>query len=201
MIRRLLKNLAVNHGKFKKLYLKICKPNGNEYAEFLKKWGNYQNIRSNCFIMRDANVTDPYLTFIGNNVMLSACNIFCHDGSIAMLSKAFSKKLDRVDPVKLLDNVFVGHGAIILPGVTVGPNAIVAAGAVVSKDVAENSIVAGNPAKVVGSVDSLVGKLEKINKDQPWFKIIQQREGGFDPLLEPELKRLRIQYFFGDKLK
>jgi acetyltransferase-like isoleucine patch superfamily enzyme len=46
-------------------------------------------------------------------------------------------------------NVWIGAGAIILPGVTVGKNAVVAAGAVVNKDVPENTVVAGVPAKVV----------------------------------------------------
>lgn len=198
MIRKAVKHFAINHGKLVNLYLKLCKPDGYEYSDFLKKWGGFQNIGINCFIMCEANVTDPYLTYIGNNVMLSACNIFCHDGSIAMLSRAYSKKLDRVAPVKILDNVFIGHGAIVLPNVTVGPNAIVAAGAVISKDVPANSIVAGNPAKVIGSVDNLVQKLEELNFEQPWFHLIQQRDGGFDPRIEPELKKLRKKYFFGE---
>ena len=46
-------------------------------------------------------------------------------------------------------NAWIGAGAVILPGVTVGENAIVAAGAVVSKDVPDNTIVGGVPAKVI----------------------------------------------------
>jgi acetyltransferase-like isoleucine patch superfamily enzyme len=50
-------------------------------------------------------------------------------------------------------NAWIGAGAIILPGVTVGENAIVAAGAVVNKDVADNTIVAGVPAKKIKNID------------------------------------------------
>lgn len=52
-------------------------------------------------------------------------------------------------PVHIKKNAWIGAGAIILPGVTVGENAIVAAGAVVSKDVPDNTVVAGIPARVL----------------------------------------------------
>jgi maltose O-acetyltransferase len=55
-----------------------------------------------------------------------------------------------VKPVHIHDYVFIGPRAIILPGVTIGKGAIVAAGAVVTKDVAEGEIVAGVPAKSIG---------------------------------------------------
>jgi acetyltransferase-like isoleucine patch superfamily enzyme len=51
--------------------------------------------------------------------------------------------------VHIGDNVWIGRSAIILPGVTIGDNAVVAAGAVVTKDVEEATLVAGNPARVV----------------------------------------------------
>jgi len=53
-------------------------------------------------------------------------------------------------PVTIGDYVFIGPRAIILPGVTIGKGAVVAAGAVVTKDVPENAIVGGVPAKVIG---------------------------------------------------
>ena len=55
----------------------------------------------------------------------------------------------RCKPVHIGRNAWIGVGAIILPGVTVGENAVVAAGAVVTKDVEPNTIVGGNPAKLI----------------------------------------------------
>lgn len=56
-------------------------------------------------------------------------------------------------PILIKRNAWIGAGATILPGVTVGENAVVAAGAVVSKDVPDNTVVAGIPAKVLKSID------------------------------------------------
>lgn len=58
-----------------------------------------------------------------------------------------------VGKVHIKEDFFVGAGAVILPGVTVGPRAVVGANAVVTRSVPENSIVAGSPAKVIGRVD------------------------------------------------
>jgi acetyltransferase-like isoleucine patch superfamily enzyme len=61
----------------------------------------------------------------------------------------------------ILENCFIGAGAIVLPGVTIGPQSIVAAGAVVTKDVPPNTIVAGNPAKVIKE-NIKVGRMGRI---------------------------------------
>ena len=58
----------------------------------------------------------------------------------------------RCKPVHIERNAWIGVGAIILPGVTIGENAVVAAGAVVTKDVAPNAIVGGNPAKFIKNI-------------------------------------------------
>ena len=55
----------------------------------------------------------------------------------------------RTAPVIIKDNVWIGMGAVILKGVTIGENSIIAAGAIVTKDVPPNVVVAGNPAQVV----------------------------------------------------
>ena len=52
-------------------------------------------------------------------------------------------------PVRIEDNVWIGGGAILLPGVTVGDNSVIGAGAVVTRDVPANTVVAGNPARVI----------------------------------------------------
>ena len=62
-------------------------------------------------------------------------------------------RMDKVAPVKIGDNVYVGMGAYIMPGVTIGNNVIVAAGAIVTRDVEDNIIVGGIPAKPISTID------------------------------------------------
>lgn len=62
------------------------------------------------------------------------------------------RRLLLCKPVRVCTNAWIGAGATILPGVTVGENAVVAAGAVVTKDVAPNTIVGGNPAKFIKEI-------------------------------------------------
>lgn len=66
----------------------------------------------------------------------------------------------------------------------------------VSRDVPPNSVVAGNPAQVIRTLDEHVERMQKRTESYPWHELIEKREGGFDPALEPELKRRRIAWFF-----
>jgi acetyltransferase-like isoleucine patch superfamily enzyme len=59
---------------------------------------------------------------------------------------------DQVRPVTVQDNVWIGRRAIVFPGVTIGENSVVSAGSVVMSDVPPNTIVAGNPARKIGTV-------------------------------------------------
>ncbi|MGA3047827.1 MAG: acyltransferase [Terracidiphilus sp.] len=147
--------------------------------------------------MPTAVFTDPQYVEIGNNVQMATCTVFGHDGSVAMLNRAYGTVLDSVGPVRLKNNVFIGHNSIIMPNVTIGPNAIVAAGALVTRDVPEGKIVSGVPAKVVGSVDALVAFRERQTKELPWADLLMARGiSAYDPALEPALTAKRLAHFF-----
>jgi len=198
LLKKIVRGLAMNYGKFPNLYRNICQPMGEEYAEYLRRHGNLQEIGQYCSILPTTVFTDPAYVRIGNNVHFSSCTLIGHDGSIAMLNRAYNVKLDSVGKIDIRDHVFIGFNAIILPNVTIGPNAIVAAGAVVTKDVAEGDIVAGVPAKPIGRVEDLVKKLQAKTQTLPWADLINRREGGFDPELEPQLVQLRVSHFYGN---
>lgn len=65
------------------------------------------------------------------------------------------KKWEAAKPIKIGNNVWIGGGAIVLPGVTIGDNTVVGAGAVVTRDLPANVVAVGNPARVIRSLDGL----------------------------------------------
>ncbi len=94
---------------------------------------------------------------IGNEVLF-ASRVFITDhfhGDITANDKTNApadRPLSSKGPVIIKDRVWVGEGVVILPGVTIGENAIIGANAVVNKDVPANSVVVGNPARLIKSI-------------------------------------------------
>jgi acetyltransferase-like isoleucine patch superfamily enzyme len=197
MIKILIRSVAFRTGRLHSIYRRVCRPSGEEYACFLRARKTFHAQGDFCCIMPTTVFTDPQYVEIGNNVQMATCTVFGHDGSVAMLNRAYGVVLDCVGPVRLKDNVFIGHNSIIMPNVTIGPNAIVAAGALVTRDVPEGKIVSGVPAKVVGSVDALVAFRERQTKELPWADLLMARGvSAYDPELEPALVAKRLAHFF-----
>lgn len=182
-------------GKGRAMFRRVAR-NSREWADYLRLWGGLYSCGDNVVINVGCNITDPYLVRIGNNVTLSSCTLLCHDGVVAMVNRARGTKFDSVGLIDIRDNSFVGHGAIVLPNVRIGPNAVVAAGAVVTKDVSAGTVVGGVPAKVIGSFDDLAEKLKRRSAAYPWIGVIETREGPFDSALEPTLQLMRQKHFF-----
>ncbi|MFL2714513.1 MAG: acyltransferase [Gammaproteobacteria bacterium] len=89
----------------------------------------------------------------------------------------------RQNQLLLEDNVWIGDSAIVCKGVTIGKNSIIGAGAVVTKDVPQNSIFAGNPAKLVKELNS-----EGFNTRKDFFKDPKKLANDFDMLDKYTLK-------------
>jgi acetyltransferase-like isoleucine patch superfamily enzyme len=102
-------------------------------------------IGKNVYIFEDVEIDSgyPYLIEIGDNCRIGKnVLILAHDATTFK-----DLGITRLAPVKILEGSFIGQRAIILPGVTIGPRAMVAAGSVVNRNVPEGRAVAGNPAR------------------------------------------------------
>ena len=95
----------------------------------------------------------PYLIRIGDNCSLAEhVRVFAHDAT----TFKFTNGHTRLGKVEIKDNCFIAERTIILPGVTIGPNVLVAAGSVVNRDIPPNSCVAGVPARVYAKFDKFI---------------------------------------------
>ena len=101
----------------------------------------------------------PCMLEIGENVQITAgVTILTHGFDWAVLKGCYGEVLGSRGKVTIGNNVFVGTNTTILKGVTIGNNVIVAACSVVTKDIPDNCVVAGSPAKVIMSLDEYYEK-------------------------------------------
>lgn len=124
--------------------------------------GENTHLYGNVLIGRDGK--DPIT--IGSNCILTGCTIIGHDASTNAL---LGINRSMIRPVIIEDDCFIGFQSIILMGVRIGKGSIVGAGSVVSKDVPPGVVVAGNPAKIITTVDDLVKKRIEIRKLHPEY--------------------------------
>jgi acetyltransferase-like isoleucine patch superfamily enzyme len=116
-----------------------------------------------CVIMtRISNFgTEPWLIELGDHVQLvSAVTLITHDGTSRVFRSRFTDMNaafgNRFGTIRILDNCFIGYGAIILPGVTIGPNSVVGAGSDVTKDIPPDVVAVGNPAHRLCSLEEYI---------------------------------------------
>jgi acetyltransferase-like isoleucine patch superfamily enzyme len=120
------------------------------FVPFHTNFGKHTTIGKNVFINHGCSFLDLGGITIEDDVLIGPKVSLITENHPVDPVKRKSLDLARIVIKK---NAWIGAGAIILPGVTVGENAIVAAGAVVNKDVANNTIVAGVPAKKIKNIN------------------------------------------------
>ena len=119
-------------------------------------------IGTNCLIAIRKWSSEPYLVTIGNNVQITiGVSIHTHGG--ANIIRKSIPDFDAFGKVVINDWAYIGAYAQIMPGVTIGEGAIVAAGSVVTKSVAPHTVVGGNPAKFICTTDDYIKNNEKYN--------------------------------------
>jgi acetyltransferase-like isoleucine patch superfamily enzyme len=105
--------------------------------------------------------TEPWIITLGDNVHITdGVKFITHDGG-TLLYRNQIPDLEITKPITVGDNVYIGNNVILLPGVTIGSNVVIGAGAVVSKDIPDNSVAVGVPARVIKTADDYLEKLKR----------------------------------------
>jgi acetyltransferase-like isoleucine patch superfamily enzyme len=150
---RIIKPMLISNHKYISIGDNVIIRNGirlevvDPQNEVVIKIGNNVNIEQYVHIVARCNVS------IGDNVSITGgCSIVdvIHPYDDIFAIDKIGSRIEKIDmPVSIGDGSFIGFGAHINPGVTIGRNCIVGARSVVTKNIDEYSVVAGNPAKVI----------------------------------------------------
>lgn len=150
------------YNRISKIYYKSSSA---RYIKFLRKKG--VTIGQGCIFRSTRttriDTTRPSLIEIGNNVdMNHNFQILTHDWASGVFRHTFHNIIPSSGKVKIGNNIYFGTNVIVLKGVTIGDNCVVAAGAIVTKDIPSNSVVAGSPARVICTLEEYYEKRKNI---------------------------------------
>ena len=118
-------------------------------------------IGKNCLIYTTNFSTEPYLIEIGDHVAIAAGTQFVTHEPSLWLARERYPNAHLLGKIKVGNNTIIGMNCIILPNTTIGANCVVGAASVVKGVIPDNSIVYGNPARVIGKASLLVRLLLK----------------------------------------
>lgn len=143
-------------------------PNAHKRAVFIKKHNLYGHIGKNCIIQSWKLPLYSNLIYLHDNVKIAAnVGFITHDVIHSMLNKKYSDAtfVERVGCIEINDNVFVGSGTRILYNTRIGSNVIIGSGSLVNKDIPDNSVYAGVPARYICSFDEYAEKAKKYSDE------------------------------------
>ncbi|MFN2113008.1 MAG: sugar O-acetyltransferase [Anaerolineales bacterium] len=156
-VKRLLRefNLAVDEAERQRLLTGLLGSHGSNLiieSPFHCVYGKNIHIGDQVYLNFQCTILDCGEVRLGDYVLVGPA-VQIYTAAHLLQAQGRNQGLEVAKPVTIGDNVWIGGGAIILPGVTVGDNAVIGAGAVVPRDVAPNTVVVGNPARVVREID------------------------------------------------
>lgn len=143
------------------------------------------NVGEGCMIGNCSFGTEPYLISIGNHCEITyGVSFVTHDGGTWIFRKDNTFVGNKFGPIIIRDNCMIGTKSIILPDVEIGPNSVVGAGSVVTKNVLPNSVYAGNPAKYICTVSEYLEKCKKKDNDVPYYMSSEDKKKNLIRIFE-----------------
>lgn len=141
--------------------------NSDKRNKYIIRHNIFASIGDNFFFQPRIIPSDPKLIkFHNNDVVTSNVTFVTHDIFHLGLNNLNKGHFDyNTGCIEIMDNVFIGCNTTILANVKIGPNVVIGAGSVITKDVPPNSVVAGNPAKVIDTFDNFIIKRQEIVYD------------------------------------
>jgi maltose O-acetyltransferase len=141
------------------------------------------------FVMLEDVIIDPshcWLITIGDEVTLAPrVQILAHDASTKR-----HLNYTRIGKVTIGNRVFVGASSLILPGVTIGSDVVIGAGSVITRDVSSGVVIAGNPARVVCSLENFLVRRRKEMETVPLFGVEYTLRGNVSDTMKADMVRL-----------
>jgi acetyltransferase-like isoleucine patch superfamily enzyme len=128
------------------------------HLKLARKWG--VEVGERTIILNCDFGAEPYLVTIGNHCLIAAkVQFVTHDAGIWVFQEdQHPPPYNKVGPIVVHDNCMIGISSIIMPDVEIGPNSIVGAGSIVTRNVPPNTVYAGNPAEYIKSYDEYLEK-------------------------------------------
>lgn len=163
-----------------KIIFKLIHRKSNLYIRYLKKKG--VAVGKNCKMLDPStciiDLTRPSLVTIGDNVLINRdFTLLTHDYVSGVFINCGKDFLPSSGKVTIGNNVHFGYNVIILKGVTIGDNVFIGAGSIVTKDIPSNCVAAGNPCRVIKTLDEYFDKRksECIDEAYVYARSIRER--------------------------
>lgn len=153
--------------KMKRLFQSLCLytlPNDRLRTKFIRRQRIFDSFGENVHLQpKLVPLYSGLIRFHNNIVVARKVEFVTHDVIHSVINRKDPNNSveEQIGCIEVMDNVFIGANSTVLYGVRIGPNAVVAAGSVVTRDVPPNTIVGGVPAVVIGSFDELEKKRKK----------------------------------------
>lgn len=140
----------------------------NGKVKYLRKKGAHIGVGTRLLCRLESLGTEPYLISIGDDCLISSnVSFVTHDGGVKVLNALNffdGIEMDNMARIYIGNNVYIGKGAMIMPGVKIGNNVVIGAYSVVTKDIPDNVVAAGIPARLIKDINKYYLDCKKKNR-------------------------------------